>query len=812
MLVEELIDNASSQAFIGRKEILDNILKKIADKKPAIVVKGAVGSGKTALLGRVIAHLRKKQFAFIISEGQTHPELLLKMIYEKARKKDIKEAEEIYVDGGQEIRKKILWFVENYLVKEKIMIAFEDFETNLNLDGKFRNERLKEFLIYLRDSLKDKDTFLFFTSEKDIPGFESEPIGEFDDEEFKKLLSLLPTLNKLGEKSREKLFFDMGSNPRALQLLNHIAGHEFGDKNFDWETLKKRVPHLVHRILYKDTQEADFSPLLLEQITTYLDVPQLAALKALSLLDGPIKKDALDALQVKISSKDRKRLVDLSLIRWAAPTAQKGTGRFKPDTHDKKNSFSSALEKTGIYRIHSLTARFFQGKMSEKEKRIVHLLAAQYYETLERSKAGLDIENMIKARAHYLAAEEWNRAANLTFDLDLYLEPRGYVPLSFDLLKEIENLDYSRENRLSLHKRLLVLSSLFGMYDEVIAQGEKLIKMYEDDGDRKNAAQTLSHIAVAFDKKRKYDEALAKYEKARQLYDEINNAWSAAYVSIEMGKLQQKRGKYDEAGAIYEKALAQAIELNNSRCIAECRHNLGRLCEEKGEIDAAFEHYLQARELREKSLDERGLAATLHQMGNIYFIKGDLDAAFDHYRQSLSLAEKQQDLQGQGNGLGQIGMIHQRKGRLDEALDSYRQSLDVFEKLGDQRGIASAMHQLGRAYQEQGKLDEALEQYKKSLEIREKSADMPGMAIGYGQLGILYFEKEEYREALISSVKAFLLFSRMGAPGAQLAQKNIRELEKKLPREEFNAILKEYNITPAAEASKEKKPSRKKKN
>ncbi len=783
MLVEELIDNAKSQGFIGRKEILDSIFKKIADKKPAVVVKGAAGSGKTALLGRVIAQLRKKQFSFIVIEGRTHPELLLKMIYEKARKKEIKEAEEIYAGGGLEMRKQIPWVVENFLEKEKIMIAFEDFETNLNLDGKFRNERLKEFLMYLRDKLKDKETFLFFTSEKDIPGFESEPLGEFDDEEFKKLLSLLPTLNRLGEKSREKFFFDMGGNPRALQLLNHIAENESGDKNFDWETLKKWVPHLAQRILYKDSREADFSPLLLEEIMTYLDDRQLAALKCLSLFEGPIKKDALAALQVKISSKDRKRLVDLNLISY--------------------------FEKGETYRIHSLTARFFQGNMTEKEKRIVHLLSARYYEKIERSQAELDIENKMKARAHYLAAEEWNRAADLTFDLDCYLEPRGYVPLSFDLLKEIENLDYSRENRFSLHKRLLVLSSLFGMYDEVISQGEKLIKMYEDDGDRKNAAQTLSHIAIAFDKKRKYDEALAKYERARQLLEEINNPWSAAYVSIEMGKLQQKRLKYDEALAFYEKALAQAKELNDTRCIAECRHNLGRLCEEKGEIDAAFEHYRQARELREKSLDERGLAATLHQMGNIYFIKGDLETAFDHYRQSLSLAEKQQDLQGQGNSLGQIGMIHQRQGRLDDALNSYKQSLAVFEKLGDRRGISSARHQIGRTYQEQGKLDEALEQYKKSLEICEKSADMSGMAISYGQLGILYFEKEEYREALISSVKAFLLFSQMGAPGAQLAQKNIRKLEKKLPKEEFNAILKEYNITPADEAGKEKKPAAK---
>jgi tetratricopeptide (TPR) repeat protein len=507
-------------------------------------------------------------------------------------------------------------------------------------------------------------------------------------------------------------------------------------------------------------------------------------LQGLSIYEGTVSKEALHALKLKITGKDRKQLVELSLM----------------DCHEKMN----------LYRVHRMTARFFLGKVSEAEKKQLHLRAAQYFEALNEAKDKKEIEYEIKARRHYLEAEEWDRAAKLTFDLDQYLTPKGYVQLSYDLINEIENLDYSREIRLLIYQRLIAFSALFGMADQVISRGEKLLKTYKEIKDKKGMAQSLGHIAMALESKRKYDDALKKFEKSKQLYDETGDTQAAAFTLIEMGKIRQKRAKYDDALTDFEKALALAEKGGNPGAIAESLHNIGQVHEAKGELDTALKDYQRARELREKIGDEKGMAAELHQIGNIFFLKGDSDTAFDNYQQSLKLAENKNDLRGQGYSLGQLGLIYQRRGQQDEALRQYRKSLQAFEKLADQRGISASLHQIGRIHQDQGKLDQALENYKKSLEIREKSADMQGMAVGHGQLGMLYYEKKEYKEALVSSVKSFLLFSRMGAPGAKLAQKTIRKIEDKLPKEEFNAVLKEYNITPADEPKKKEKPAKKK--
>jgi hypothetical protein len=71
---------------------------------------------------------------------------------------------------------------------------------------------------------------------------------------------------------------------------------------------------------------------------------------------------------------------------------------------------------------------------------------------------------------------------------------------------------------------------------------------------------------------------------------------------------------------------------------------------------------------------------------------------------------------------------------------------------------------------------------------------MLGAAITYGQLGMLYYQKEDYESALRYSTQAFAIFSRYGSPNADLARKNMLRIRAHLPKEKFDAVLKEFNI------------------
>jgi tetratricopeptide (TPR) repeat protein len=97
-------------------------------------------------------------------------------------------------------------------------------------------------------------------------------------------------------------------------------------------------------------------------------------------------------------------------------------------------------------------------------------------------------------------------------------------------------------------------------------------------------------------------------------------------------------------------------------------------------------------------------------------------------------------------------------------------------------------------YQYKGDYDAALKQYEKSMEIKGEIEDIPGAALSMHQMGNLYFLKNEFETALEYFIQAFLVFTKIGSPYAKQSENNIAETREKLSEEQFDAILKKFNL------------------
>jgi tetratricopeptide (TPR) repeat protein len=106
------------------------------------------------------------------------------------------------------------------------------------------------------------------------------------------------------------------------------------------------------------------------------------------------------------------------------------------------------------------------------------------------------------------------------------------------------------------------------------------------------------------------------------------------------------------------------------------------------------------------------------------------------------------------------------------------------------------LHNIGIIYQAKGDYNQALKKCEKALEIRIKIGDIPGKASSFSQLGMLYFETKNYNKALIFFIKAFLVFSELGSPNANLAISDILKVKEMIPLEQFNEALNEFKLTP----------------
>jgi len=366
------------RGFIGRRQVLRDIHGRIEDQKGAVVLKGPGGIGKSTLTTRMAANLKGKSYDFIVIQGETSPEQILDAISKKAVYNGLKDAESIYA-ASVDVKKKLNWYLNHFLLKGKFLIIFDNFEENQREEtGDFGSMRLKEFLVFFKEALKGKETFLFFSTRYWLPGFD-EPgmileISELKANEFHKLLQNTAALKRLDLQSIRKLSQEVGGNPRGLELLDKIAFEEFNLREFTWEQLKALLPELQRRIIEKTGPGDDFTPLYLERLFTYLSESQRNLLDILSIYRNPVPKAAIEAQKASMTKQDRQKLSGLSLLECRE------------------------TNKERLYYIHRLTAQYMLGKMEKAAALKYHLKAATYFKNLKNEKGKYDLYDLIEAR------------------------------------------------------------------------------------------------------------------------------------------------------------------------------------------------------------------------------------------------------------------------------------------------------------------------------------------------------------------------------------------------------------------------------
>ncbi|MGD2089881.1 MAG: tetratricopeptide repeat protein [Candidatus Aminicenantes bacterium] len=844
------------RGFIGRRQVLRDIYKTIENKEGAIVLKGPGGIGKSTLTTRAAANLRIKSFDFIVIRGETSVEQILEAISRKAAAQGVEKANEVY-ESNADLKDKLGWYLDNFLLKQKIVIIFDNFEENQDEKrGDFHKERLKEFLWFFRDALKNKATFLFFSTRYKLPGFDlpaiTKEISEFSAVEFRKMLGKSNALKRLERQSVKNLRQEIGGNPRALELLDQIAYKEFKKRDFTWAQLKDLIPELQERIIQKKGTEDDFTPLFLDKLFSYLNGPQRQLLDILSIYRNPVPAPAIAAQDVKLERLDRIRLADLSLLECID------------------------IDEISLYYVHRLTAQYLLIQMKKDVKNKYHLHAAQYFEGIRDEEGKKYLENEIEVRWHYIQTEEWNKAAKITFDLEKYLTLHGFPQRSMELLQELDiekinetaqsvafirignlNKNFGEfDDALSLYKKAYEISKknnddnniaaslhqigmiyqLNGDYDAALKQYEKSLEIKEKIGDIKAASSSLHQIGMIYQYKGDYDAALKQYEKAGEIFEKSGDFKGLSYNLHQVGIIYQLKGDYDFAlkqyektkeifekigdikgvssslhqiGMVYQhrgdynaalnqygKAIEISEEMGDIKGVSESLQQIGTLYQERGDYDAALKQYGRALEISEKIGDVKGVSSSLHSIGIIYQNKGNYDAALKKHGKSLEIREKINDIRGVSESLYQIGMVYEKKGEYDAALKLYKMARNTFEKIGAIKEFSSSLHQIGNVYYYKGDYESALKQYERSLEIREKIGDIPGVAISMGQMGNLHFQKKEFETALEYSIQAFLVFSKIGSPNANKARELIAMTREKLSGDQFDAILKKFKLNP----------------
>jgi len=202
-------------------------------------------------------------------------------------------------------------------------------------------------------------------------------------------------------------------------------------------------------------------------------------------------------------------------------------------------------------------------------------------------------------------------------------------------------------------------------------------------------------------------EAHAQFEASLAQAREVGDRCCECRARIGLAACGSRAGRVDEARAQFEAALGIAREMKDRTLQSDAHNGLGTMevfLGRTGEARAHFEKALAlAREAGEREREGRILA----NLGILCLNAGRMDEARSHDEAALTVAREIGNRQLEGNIRCNLGQLHQVRGRFAEALQQLEAALPVSRDLGHARLESVVLCNLGMVYDGLARFDEA---------------------------------------------------------------------------------------------------------
>jgi len=235
----------------------------------------------------------------------------------------------------------------------------------------------------------------------------------------------------------------------------------------------------------------------------------------------------------------------------------------------------------------------------------------------------------------------------------------------------------------------------------------------------------------------------ASLSRAREVGD--RRCECRALVGLGWGDFEE--GRLESAHAYVVAALAIARELNDSSIQGSAYNLLGSLDSLQGWREQALAHCEAALALAQAAGDRNLEGAVLGNLATEYHTMGIMDKARLRHEAALGVAREVGNRRLEGNTLCNLGMLHQVQGQFGEALDRLESALAVAREMGDPNLECVALCNLGMVFENLARFDGARDHFEAALVIARELGDRrrEGQFLTY--LGLLHAHRAKFDEA-----------------------------------------------------------------
>jgi tetratricopeptide (TPR) repeat protein len=193
--------------------------------------------------------------------------------------------------------------------------------------------------------------------------------------------------------------------------------------------------------------------------------------------------------------------------------------------------------------------------------------------------------------------------------------------------------------------------------------------------------------------------------------------------------VERKQGTLEDSLSTARRQLELARELGDPEREARARNFLGEAFLFRNEYERASDH-LEGALGRLDGSEAPRLAAGVHiNLGNIAFRRGDHEDAREEYETARDHLDPDDHPETLALVDMNLGNIPSQRGRYGVARAQYRSALDRFEAIGDRHGAALTRANLALAGINQGAYDDAQEQLERALSVLEAAGDRQRVAL-----------------------------------------------------------------------------------
>ncbi len=306
--------------------------------------------------------------------------------------------------------------------------------------------------------------------------------------------------------------------------------------------------------------------------------------------------------------------------------------------------------------------------------------------------------------------------------------------------------------------------------EEAMAESEKVLRYFREEGDAKFEARTLNVIGLLYTSKCNFEKAGEYFTMALQRQNSINDKVGLIGILNNLGHLNFDTGNYHESISYFDQAFAISSSIGSKSLMLVSYTGKGSAYIYLGNNAEAEQCLLMGRELANGMENRSSMAYVISALGDLYSHTGENDKALEVYMQALEIDRELGDMPSVVCDLTNIANVYITTRDVDNGIKYLESIKDEMPDYDNNVGVHAAIENtFGNIYSEKGDTDKAMEHYNNALRINLECGDHICTSLNYYNIGLLHIDNNDWDKA-VECFENAVKYDRLSGDKMQLAQ------------------------------------------